>query len=104
MFDNKYIYNIILLIYDIRVVYQDVNLIIRRTSQMSVLKFIGIGELRQKWLQNIPRKFDKITESTRVCIKHFEDKDVHSFNIHTNSDGTTYTVSNVVVIKLFYYT
>ena len=36
--------------------------------------------------------------------KYFEDKDVHSFNIHTNPDGTTYTVSDVVLIKLFYCT
>ena len=70
----------------------------------TVFKFSSIRELRQKWLQNIPRKFDKITQSTRVCIKHFEDKDVHSFNIHTNPDRTTYTGSNVVVIKLFYCT
>ena len=57
---------------------------------VTVFKFHSIGELRQKWLQNIPRNFDKITQSTRVCIKHFEDKDVHSFNIHTNHDGTTF--------------
>ena len=70
---------------------------------VTVFKFPSIGKLREKWLQNIPRQIDKITQSTRVCIKHFEDKDVHSFNIHTNTDGTTYTVSNVVLIKLFYY-
>ena len=55
-------------------------------------------------LQNIPRKFDKITQSTRVCIKDFEDKDVHGFKIHTNPDGITYTVSDVVLIKLLYCT
>ena len=71
---------------------------------VTVFKFLSIGELRQTWLQYILRKFDKITKSTRVCIKHSEDKDVHSFNIHTNPDGTTYTVSNVVLIKLFYCT
>ena len=71
---------------------------------VTVFKFPSIGELRQKWLQNIPRKFEKITQSTRVCIKHFENKDVHSFTMHTNPDGTTYTVSNVVLIKLFYCT
>ena len=69
-----------------------------------VFKFPSIGELRQKLLHNIPRKFDKITKSTRVCIKYFEDKDVHGFNIHTNPDGTTYTVNDVVLIKLFYCT
>ena len=68
---------------------------------VTVFKFHSIGELRQKWLQNIPRK---ITQSRRVCIKYFEDKDVHGFNIHTNPDGTTYTVSDVVLIKLFYCT
>ena len=71
---------------------------------VTVFKFPSIEELRQKWLQNIPRKFDKIIQSTRVCIKYFEDKDVHGFNIHTNPDGTTYTVSDVVLIKLFYCT
>ena len=70
---------------------------------MSVFKFRSIGELRQKLLQNIPIKFDKITQSTRVCIKYFEDKDVHSFNIHTNPNGTTYTVSDVVQYLLSYY-
>ena len=71
---------------------------------VTVFKFPSIGDLRQKLLQNIPRKFDKITQSRRVCIKYFEDKDVHGFNIHTNPDGTTYTVSDVVLIKLFYCT
>ena len=51
---------------------------------VTVFKFPSIGELRQKVLQNIPRKFANITQSTRVCIKYFEDKDVHSFNIYTN--------------------
>ena len=73
-------------------------------ASVTVFKFRSIGELRQKWLQNIPRKFHKITQSTRVCIKYFEDKDEHSFNIHTNPDGTTYSVSNAVLIKLFYCT
>ena len=68
---------------------------------VTVFKFPSIGELRHKLLQNISRKFDKINQSTRVCIKHFEDKDVPSFNIHTNHDGTTNTVSNVILIKLF---
>ena len=63
---------------------------------VTVFKCPSIGELRQKWLQNIPRMFDKITQSTRVCIKHFEDKDVHSFNINTNPDGTTYTLRGVM--------
>ena len=71
---------------------------------VTVFKFLSIGELRQKRLQNIPGKFDKITQSRRVCIKYFEDKDVHGFNIHINLDGTTYTVSDVVLIKLFYCT
>ena len=69
-----------------------------------VFKFPSIGELRQKLLHNIPRKFDKITKSGKVCIKYFKDKDVHGFNIHTNPDGTTYTVSDVVLITLFYCT
>ena len=61
-------------------------------SSVTVFKFSSIVELRQKWLHNIPRKFDKITQSRRVCIKYFEGKDVHGFNIHTNPEGTTYTV------------
>ena len=69
-----------------------------------MFKFPSIGEFRQKLLQNIPRKSDKITQSTRVCIKYFEDKNVHGFNIHTNLDGTTHTASDVVLIKLFYCT
>ena len=71
---------------------------------VTVFKFPSIGELRPKLLQNIPRKFDKFTQSTRVCIKYFEDKYVHSFYTHTNPDETTYTVSDVVHIKLFYCT
>ena len=71
---------------------------------VTVFKFSSIWELRQKMLQNIPRKFDKFTQSTRECVKYFEDKDVHGFNNHTNPHGTTYTVSDVVLIKLFYCT
>ena len=71
---------------------------------VTLFKLTGIGEWRQKWLQNIPRKFDKFSQSTSVCIKHLDDKYMHSFNIHTNPDGTTHTVSNVLLIKLLYCT
>ena len=86
--------------------YQDVNLIIRRDEPNgTVFKFPSIGELRQKLLQNMLRKFDKITQSRRVCIQYFDDKDVHGFNIHTNPDGTTYTMSDYnTYCKLFYCT
>ena len=50
---------------------------------------------RQNWLRNIPRYCDNITRNTRVCIKHFEEKDVHTFDLHTNY-GSTYTVSNII--------
>ena len=73
-------------------------------SSVTMFKFPSIGELTHKLLQNIPRKFDKINQSTRVCIKYFEDKYVHGFNIHTNPNGTTYKVSDAVLIKLFYCT
>ena len=52
----------------------------KKEPTVTVFNYPSIGELRKKWLQNIPGKFDKITQSTRVCIKHFKDKDVHSFN------------------------
>ncbi len=71
---------------------------------VTVFKFPVNEELRQKWLLNIPRKLDKITQSTRVCIKHFEEKDVHSFNIHTNDDGTTYRVSSILYMDIHVYT
>ena len=39
---------------------------------VTVFKFLSIGELRQKLLQNIniPRKFDKIIQSTTVCTMY----------------------------------
>ena len=52
--------------------------------------------LRQKWLHHIPRDFVNITKNTRVCIKHFEEKDIHTYNIHTNPDGSTYRVSKII--------
>ena len=54
---------------------------------VTVFKFPSIGKFRQKLLQNIPKKCDKINQSPSVRIKYFEDKDVHSFNINTNPDG-----------------
>ena len=47
---------------------------------------------RQNWLRNIPSHFENIT----VCVKHFEEKDVHTFHLHTNYDGSTYRVSYVI--------
>ena len=41
---------------------------------VTVIKFPGIGELRQQLLQHIHRKFDQITQSTRVCIKYLKTK------------------------------
>ena len=60
-----------------------------KQTNVTVFKLPSIGDLRQNRLQNILRKFDKITQSIRVCTKHFEDKDLHSFIIHTNPDETT---------------
>ena len=100
MFDNKYVYYITIgyscCVPGFKSNYK------KDEPNVTVFKFPIIGELRQELLQNIPRKFDKIIQTTRVCIKHFEDKDIHSFNIHTNPKGTTYTMSNVVLINVFY--
>ena len=63
------------------------------SPHVTVFKFPDNEDLRRKWILNIPRKLDKITTATRVCIKHFE---VHTsstyINIHTNPDGTSYKV------------
>ena len=52
--------------------------------------------LRQKWLHHIPRDFVNITKNTRVGIKHFEEKDIHTYNIYTNPDGSTYRISKII--------
>ena len=83
MCDNKYIeYNIITMEYSCCVPGCKSNYK-KEEPSVTVFKFPSIGEFRQKY---------------------FEDKDVHGFNINTNPDGTTYTVSDVVLIKLFYCT
>ena len=53
----------------------------------------------QKWLHHIPRHFFNLTKNTRVCIKHFEGKNIHTYNIHTKPDGSTYRVSNILYEK-----
>ena len=55
-------------------------------------------QIRQQWIKNIPRDLPNITKHTRVCMKHFEEKDVYTHNIHTNPDGSTlsYRVSNEI--------
>ncbi len=63
-------------------------------GQCSTFGFPKESNIKQQWLRNIPREFDNITKHTRVCILHFEEKDVHTHNIHTNSDGSTYRVRN----------
>ena len=84
MFDNKYLeYNIITRGYSCCVPGCKSNYK-KDEPSVTVFTFPSIGELRQTLLQNIPRKFDKITKPRRVCIKYFEDKDVHGFNIHTH--------------------
>ena len=69
-----------------------------KEGRCSTLGFPQDPVLRQKWLHHIPRDFVNITKNTRVCIKHFEEKDIHTYNIHTNPDGSTYRVS-----KIMYY-
>ena len=72
-----------------------------KEGKCSTFGFPSDDNNRQKWIRNIPRKFDKITKNTRVCIKQFEEKDVHTFNIHTNPDGSTYRVSYTIELILF---
>ena len=79
--------------------YLDVN---QTTNQL--VKKEGAVRLDFLWIKPIARIgfiilqdiFENITRNTRVCIKHFEEKDVHTFDLHTNYDGSTYRVSYVI--------
>ena len=51
---------------------------------------------RQKWLHHIPRAFVNIAKNTGLCIKHIEEKYVHTYSIHPNPDGYTYKVSKII--------
>ena len=66
-----------------------------KSTNVSVFKFPNDEGLKHKWLDHIARKFNKTMNATRVCVKHFESKHEHTFNIHTNNDGTTYRVKSI---------
>ena len=64
------------------------------------LNFLALGNWDKNSYRIYLESLTKVLNPQEyVCIKHFEDKDVHSFNIHLNLDGTTNTVSNVVLIN-----
>ena len=66
-----------------------------KEGKCSTFSFPSDVIIREQWLRNIPRDI-KVTKHTRVCIKHFEEKDVHTHNIHTNTDGSTYRVRTLI--------
>ena len=79
--------------------YLDVNKTYKSAGKEGMYSTFGFPldeTSRHNWLRNIPRHFDNITRNTRVCIKHFEQKDVYTFDLHTNLDGSTYMVSYVI--------
>ena len=39
------------------------------SPHVTVFKFPDNEDLRRKWILNIPRKLDKTTTATRVCIR-----------------------------------
>ena len=52
-----------------------------KEGKCSTLGFPFDETNRQNWLRNIPRHFDTITRNIRVCIKRFEEKNVHTFDL-----------------------
>ena len=74
---------------------QTTNQLVKKEGAVR-LDFLWMKPNPQNWLRNIPRHLENITRNTRVCIKHFEEKDVHTFDLHTNYDGSTYRVSYVI--------
>ena len=57
---------------------QDVNLIITVTIKVTitVFSFTKDTHVLKEWIKKIPRDNLVITNYTKVCIKHFEEKDI----------------------------
>ena len=56
-------------------------------NYIPIFKFPGDSEARAEWIRKIPNKNLKVTNNSRVCIKHFEEKDIKRFDIFKCENG-----------------
>jgi hypothetical protein len=62
------------------------NYLSEKKDYVSMFKFPSLkrAELRDKWLRNIPRKDFTPSSLSAVCIKHFRQEDVITFDEFTD--------------------
>ena len=68
----------------------DVHLtIIKRIRQIifRYLPFLMTVRSEAEWIRKIPNKDMKVTKNSRVCINHFEEKDIKRFVIFKRANG-----------------
>ena len=56
-------------------------------NYVPIFNFPGDSEKRAEWIRKIPNKNLKVTKNSRVCIKHFEEKDIKRFDIFKCENG-----------------
>ena len=71
-----------------------------KDNRVTVFKFPNAGERRNEWLRKLPNKDFKVTQYSRVCIKHFESHDVKRYDVFPCSNGDP---DIVVSIPVYYY-
>ena len=58
-----------------------------KTNYIPIFTFPDDSEKRAEWIRKIPNKDLKVTKNSRVCINHFEEKDIKRFDIFKCANG-----------------
>ena len=57
------------------------------TECVTVFSFPKDKDVVKEWIERIPRENLIVTKHTRVCIQHFEDKDICRYDVFPVADG-----------------
>lgn len=68
-------------------------------SYMSVFTFPKDENLRQKWIKSIPRKNWTPSKYSAVCMKHFRDSDIISYESWLSPDGAPILKRNPLLVE-----
>ena len=58
-----------------------------KKDYQTVFSFPKDEEKCEEWKRRIPNKNLKVTKSTRVCIKHFDEKDIKRYDVFPCANG-----------------
>ena len=67
-----------------------------KANYVSVFKFPDNIDRKNEWIRKIPNKNLKITKQSKVCIKHFDEKDIIRSDVFPCANGDPDIIVSII--------